>query len=584
MVFGLGKKKSDKGQKVNAPIRAKKKGGLFSPLSKYFFNIISKYSASQEEVVGIEVTPTAVKVAQLREDNDRWTLTKFSYRNVDNGSEELLRTNPEIYVEQIQTALQIAKVDTTNAAIALPVSSAIIRVLQMPIMTDEEIENAIATDSLWENLTQLPDAVEEYSIFHQTIRKDSATNLMDVLFVASKLPDVNQYIEIVKKAKLNPIVMDVRCFALRNAFETKDMKELRKVPIAILEMGTHENYLLILKEEIPFVSDIFVSTKDKATLGSDQKDEKELAPIIDRFAMQIKQNLDSYSSRFKSEKVSNLFLVSNSANIELISAKLSEKFKDIAVILLDPFNNMIVPEQVKEKLNAESNTSSFTTVTGLATRKLDIFGYYQKVTGVNNINLLPNREGVRKTQRTKFLSGFILVALIAILIIASIWIGVSFFQKNSENTEELHNYSQIENDLDQLQLQMMKLKNENINLIESLKLSETATTNQKTAAQVLIDLAEQAGINIALAKIDFDGDVNYTIEGDALSDSDVIQYLSKIRAIEIFESVVLEKSFMSENGGNVKSFIIQIKVKKEEMNRKNLEEEEEEDLGEEIVE
>ncbi len=68
-----------------------------------------------------EVTPTAVKVAQLREDNDRWTLTKFSYRNVDNGSEELLRTNPEIYVEQIQTALQIAKVDTTNAAIALPV-------------------------------------------------------------------------------------------------------------------------------------------------------------------------------------------------------------------------------------------------------------------------------------------------------------------------------------------------------------------------------------------------------------------------------------------------------------------------------
>ena len=134
MVFGLGKKKKDKGQKVNAPIRAKKKGGLFSPLSKYFFNLISKYSASQEEVVGIEVTPTAVKVAQLREDNDRWTLTKFSYRNVDNGSEELLRTNPEIYVEQIQTALQIAKVDTTNAAIALPVSSAIIRVLQITFM------------------------------------------------------------------------------------------------------------------------------------------------------------------------------------------------------------------------------------------------------------------------------------------------------------------------------------------------------------------------------------------------------------------------------------------------------------------
>ena len=48
---------------------------------------------------------------------------------------------------------------------------------------------------------------------------------MDVLFVASKLSDVNKYIEIVKNAQMSPIVMDVRCFALRNAFETKNIKK-----------------------------------------------------------------------------------------------------------------------------------------------------------------------------------------------------------------------------------------------------------------------------------------------------------------------------------------------------------------------
>ena len=118
MVFGLGKKKDKQKKAVKAPTRGKKSGGgIFSPISRFFFNIISKYSASQEEVVGIEITPASVKVAQLREQNDRWTLTKFSYRSVENGSEELLRSSPEIYVEQVQTALQIAKVDTTNAAI-----------------------------------------------------------------------------------------------------------------------------------------------------------------------------------------------------------------------------------------------------------------------------------------------------------------------------------------------------------------------------------------------------------------------------------------------------------------------------------
>ena len=83
----------------------------------------------------------------------------------------------------------------------------------MPLMTEAEMQKAIEYDSLWENLTQLPDALEEYSIFHQVIKKNSAQNLMDVLFVASKLSDVNQYIEIVKNAQMSPIVMDVRCFA-----------------------------------------------------------------------------------------------------------------------------------------------------------------------------------------------------------------------------------------------------------------------------------------------------------------------------------------------------------------------------------
>ena len=75
---------------------------------------------------------------------------------------------------------------------------------------------------------------------------------------------------------------------------------------------------------------------------------------------------------------------------------------------------------------------------------------------------------------------------------------------------------------------MMKLKNENKNIIEGLRLSETATTNQDTAAKVLIELAGNAGLNIALTKISFDGNITYNIEGEALSDSDVINYLSKI--------------------------------------------------------
>jgi len=556
---------------------------FISRISTQIISMLSEYSVQQEEVVGVDITPNSIRLAQLsKKDDGDWVVEKLSFRHLDRIDD--IKSGSEKISKEIIEAYKSGKFTTTNAAVSLPVSSSIVKVITMPLMTDDEMQKAISYDSLWENLTQLPDALDKYSIFHQTIRKDSAANVMDVLFVASKLDDVNHYIDVVKNANLTPVVLDVRCFALRNAFETKNMKAFTEAPLAILEIGNHENYLLILEGENPYVNDIFVGAKDKEFMGNKETDTSMLSQVIDRFAMQIKQNLESYSTRFKSDKVENLFIVSQSPSIEKIVEELSKKLKDMTIVLLDPFNNMTVPDNIKEKLNSTDNKSAFTTVAGLATRKLDIFGYYQKVTGVNNINLLPNREGVRKSQKTKFISGFVLVGIAVLLVLGSILYTTSFFYNKSKNTTELEDYSVISSELDQLQLKMAKLKNDNTNLIEGLKLSETATTNQKTASKVLQDLADKAGFNIALASIVFDGINNYAIEGEALSDNDVISYLNRIRKTEIFDKVVLEKSFISVEGSNIKSFVINIGVRPELMNAKNLELEDLEVDASEIIE
>ena len=542
---------------------------FISRIATKIIAMLSEYSVQQEEVVGVDITPNTVRLAQLsKKDDQDWVVEKLSFRHLNDVDD--IKSGSEKISREIIEAYKSGKFSTTNAAVSLPVSSSIVKVITMPIMSEDDMKRAIQYDSLWENLTQLPDALDQYSIFHQTIRKDSKTNLMDVLFVASKLEDVNQYIEIVKNANLTPVVLDVRCFALRNAFETKNMKAFTEAPLAILEIGNHENYLLILEGENPYVNDIFVGAKDKEFMGSKETDVTMLAQVIDRFAMQIKQNLESYSARFKTDKVENLFIVSQSPSIEKIVEQLAVKLKDITVVLLDPFNNMTVPDNIEEKLNSTDNKSAFTTVAGLATRKLDIFGYYQKVTGVNNINLLPNREGVRKSQKTKFISGFVLVGVAVLLILTSIWFATSFFYNKSKNSTQLEDYSAIFSELDQVQLKMAKLKSSNSNLIEGLKLSETATTNQKAASQVLLDLADKAGFNIALSTIVFDGNLNYAVEGEALSDNDVISYLNRIRKTEIFDKVVLEKSFISSEGSNIKSFVIKIGVRSELMNAKDL--------------
>ena len=54
----------------------------FQPLLKAFIDALSKYSIKQEDVVGIDITPNYIRVAQLSENADGWLLEKLGYRHI----------------------------------------------------------------------------------------------------------------------------------------------------------------------------------------------------------------------------------------------------------------------------------------------------------------------------------------------------------------------------------------------------------------------------------------------------------------------------------------------------------------------
>ena len=59
----------------------------------------------------------------------------------------------------------------------------------------------------------------------------------------------------------------------------------------------------------------------------------------------------------------------------------------------------------------------------------------------------------------------------------------------------------------------------------------------------------------------------------AVDHVDVINYLTRIRDIPIFESVILEKSYVALEGTNIKNFVINIDVYQNLMNAQNLQDE-----------
>ena len=547
---------------------------LIAKVSTGIIDSLSKYSVQQEEVVGVDISPTGVRLLQLSQtEREEWVVEKLSTRHVDRVED--IKNSQGPFVEAIKFALESGKFTTNNAAVSLPVSSSIVKVIAMPLMSELEMKNAIEFNSLWENLTQLPGTIDEYSIFHQVIRKDNASNMMDVLFVASKLSDVNAFIDIVTAAGLQPVVLDVKCFALRNAFETMNLPNIAQKPIAILEIGSHENYLLVLKGDDPFVSDLFLSNADKQVLALKQNDTIALAPIIDRYILQIRQNLIAYQNRFKSEKVDSIYIVTDSINNEMINQLLTEKLSDITVVNFNVFSNMKIPANIQSKIDAEENNSSFSAVTGLATRKLDIFGYYQKVTGVKNINLLPNRDGVKSSIKNKLYSGIIAVGISLAVLVFGIYAFSSYFVQSSSNEESLTEYDNLQMQVEQLQGQFSSLTNEKAKIEDQLKLSETATTNQIIVAKVLKEIAYKAGFNIVLTNLDFDGMDKYVVKGEALSDADVIKYITRVKGTELFQNVVLEKSSLAKEGSTIKKFVMKLIIKPELINSQVIEVDEE---------
>ena len=335
-------------------------------------------------------------MAQLSTDkSNKWVLEKFYTHKVegtDNNSNVL--DEPDKYGEQLQIALQKSKIQTSNAAIAIPVTSAIIRVVTAPLMKDEELNKAIDTDSLWENLVQLTDNLNDYSVFHQVINRDSTANTMDILFVASKLSDINSYTSIIKKGGLNAVIIDVKCFALKSAVDQINQLggSIEEASLtAVLEFGLDENYVMILYDNNPIITDIFIRSQDRATLLNSDNQE-DMDALVRRYVTQVKQAIQDFEQKYE-KRIRNLKVVSNLTNVDIYLETFRKSLANTGFDLLDPLKEIKVPAQLEESVNYK-NRSYFSTVIGLAFRKLDVFGYYKFVTAVKNINLLPNRDSM----------------------------------------------------------------------------------------------------------------------------------------------------------------------------------------------
>ena len=546
---------------------SKKDKNNLSKFKKLFSEKISKANVAGEEIAGIDIGEDSIKIAQLSKKENDWILEKISLRLLDKNKTADGVINAKDYVsEELKLGMANAKVSTTNVAISIPVTSAIIRVVTSPLMSDDELQKAIETDSLWENLVQLTDDLNEYSIFHQVISRNNKTNTMEILFVASKLSDVNAYSSIVKKAGLNPVILDVKCFTLKNAFDNS-FKIENKANNALLEIGSEDNYLIIVHDNIPIITDIFLRPNEKDLLGQFDGNiqNTDTESVVRRYCMQLKQALSDYESKYSS-KINNIKIVSSLANIQELIPLFKRNLLNTGLQVFDPLNEVQIPAYNQEKTNL-SNRSIYTSVLGLAYRKLDVFGYYKFVTAVKNINLLPNREALKRQSKLKFLSGFAMKGLVGgVAALYLFLIGFSFFQISS-NKGKLASESNIEQEFNLVSAEHKKLTKTVNDMKKALKLGSMVNSNQTASYRALAQITRSVPQRVQFTDLNYNGNKEIIITGLAFSDQDIINFIANLNGKDLIDQASLKAMNVPkgkndlQSANNKKGFTILCKLK-----------------------
>ncbi|MDA7812354.1 pilus assembly protein PilM [Candidatus Pelagibacter sp.] len=538
-----------------------------SKLENFFKSKLGKSSVQGEEIIGVELSNKEIRIAQVSSNKaNQWVLEKLHIHPVDITDDSTPIDNADKFSEELMLAVQKYKITSPNAAIAIPVTSAIIRVVTAPLMKDEELNKAIETNSLWENLVQLTDSLEDYSIFHQVINRNEKENTMDLLFVASKLTDINSYTSIIKNAGLNPVIIDVKCFALKSAVDQVNQianKTEDTNLTAVLEFGLDENYLMILYDNNPIITDIFIRGQDRKILqGSQNTEEKE--GLVRRYITQVKQAVQDFETKYE-KRIRNIKVVSDIKNVDEYLASFRKALMNIGFNTFDPTEGLKIPSQNQQILDNKLNRSYLSTSVGLAFRKLDVFGYYKFVTAVKNINLLPDRSNVMKQKKMKAISGFAFKGITAA--VAAIYVvlfGLSFWNIVSYNNK-LKQYEAVKIDHTKI-IKQKKIVSKEFKVINtSLKLSKTLKSNKELTYRILAQVASSVPNRVKFDQVVFNGSNRLTIQGLAATDQDILKFIENLSKQKLVEQASLSSMRLpksSAGSATMKGFRVFVKIKR----------------------
>lgn len=200
-------------------------------------------------LIGVDIGSSAVKLVEFQKTGDGYKLSAFALEPIPaDAIVEKNIVNVDAVSIALKTALKNSGSKSKNAAVAVPTSAVMSKVLTLPAdLEEDEVEAQILADA-----GQYIPGYDPNDVFMDHLLQGPTSNApssQDVLLVAARREHVDTRTSVLDLAGLKPVVVDVEQYAIEHCFPLlrHDMPDKgKKKLIAIFDIGSHMNAMYIL--------------------------------------------------------------------------------------------------------------------------------------------------------------------------------------------------------------------------------------------------------------------------------------------------------------------------------------------------
>ncbi len=341
-------------------------------------------------LVGLDIGSRTVKAGELVEAKKGFVLKNFGTIDIASGMiEEGVIKDPEAVADSIRELFRTFNIKEQNVAISIGGYSVIVKKINVQTTTEEELQETIQ----FEAEQYIPFDIADVNIDFQILGEvDNNPEQMSVLLVAAKTDMIDDYINLVNLAGLNPCIIDVDAFALQNIYELN--YEIEDQSVALIDIGASKTSLNILQgdaslfmrdvalgcsqinERIASMADCsFEEAEELKFAEEDDKISQEnrlefIASVTTDWCEEIRRAMDYFYSTDTETQIKRILLSGGGAHIDTFRQLLATE-TSTEVEMINPFANVDIGNKNLDTTYLEQIAPQAAICLGLALRRID---------------------------------------------------------------------------------------------------------------------------------------------------------------------------------------------------------------------